>query len=223
MASPIDHFNLEPRVTPIVFANSDEEIGSRESTRHISRLAAAMNRVFVLEPSLGPDGRLKTARKGIGRFTIKVKGRAAHAGLDPEQGASAILELSHAVQALFALNDPDRGVTVNVGTIKGGLRPIVIALESTAVIDVRVQTQEDTERIEKAIHALEPSVSGTTLDIDGRIGRPAPDLVCGPATNTDAAVDLVHKLCGLRALNLLRQDVRPELNRLLDEWLVELG
>ncbi|MGI9433400.1 MAG: M20 family metallopeptidase [Geminicoccaceae bacterium] len=169
----IDHFGLEPSVTPIVFANSDEEIGSRESTRHISRLAAAVNRVFVLEPSLGPDGRLKTARKGIGRFTIKVKGRAAHAGLDPEQGVSAILELSHVVQALFALNDPVEGVTVNVGTIEGGLRPNVIAPESTAVVDVRVQTQRDAERIEKAIHALEPSVPGTTLDIDGRIGRPA--------------------------------------------------
>jgi glutamate carboxypeptidase len=132
-----------------------------------------MNRVFVLEPSLGPDGRLKTARKGVGRFTVKVKGRAAHAGLDPEKGASAILELAHVVQALFALNDAERGVTVNVGTIEGGLRPNVVAPESTAVIDVRVRTQADAERIEQAIHGLEPSVPGVELEIDGRIGRPA--------------------------------------------------
>ena len=70
----ISHFGLSPSVMPVVFANSDEEIGSRESTRHISRLAKRMNRVFVLEPSLGPDGRLKTARKGVGRFTVTVKG-----------------------------------------------------------------------------------------------------------------------------------------------------
>lgn len=169
----IMHLDLTPSVTPVVFVNSDEEIGSRESTRHISRLASKMNRAFVLEPSLGPDGRLKTARKGIGRFTVKIQGKAAHAGLDPERGASAILELSHVVQALFALNDAERGVTVNVGTIEGGLRPNVIAPESTAVIDVRVRNQVDAERIEKAIHGLTPSVPGTTLEIDGRIGRPA--------------------------------------------------
>ena len=169
----ISHFGLTPCVMPIVFANSDEEIGSRESTRHIVRLARKVNRVFVLEPSLGPLGRLKTARKGIGRFTIKVKGKAAHAGLDPERGASAILELSHVVQALFALNDPDRGVTVNVGTIDGGLRPNVVAPESKAVVDVRVETQACAERVEREIHGLTPSVPGTELEIDGRIGRPA--------------------------------------------------
>ena len=169
----IAHFGLAPSVTPVVFANSDEEIGSRESARHIGRLASLMNRVFVLEPSLGPEGQLKTGRKGIGRFTVKIKGKAAHAGLDPEQGASAILELSHVVQSLFALNDVEKGVTVNVGTIEGGLRPNVIAPESTAVVDVRVRTQADAERIEKAIHGLEPSVPGTALEIDGRIGRPA--------------------------------------------------
>jgi glutamate carboxypeptidase len=169
----IRHFGLAPPVTPIVFANSDEEIGSRSSTRHIRRLAMRMNRVFVLEPSLGPDGRLKTARKGIGRFTIKVKGRAAHAGLDPGKGTSAILELAHVVQALFALNDAERGITVNVGTIEGGLRPNVVAPESTAVVDVRVRTQMDAEHIERAIHGLTPSVPGAELEIDGRIGRPA--------------------------------------------------
>jgi glutamate carboxypeptidase len=169
----IAQLNLTPTVTPFVFSNSDEEIGSRESTHLIRRLARKMSRVFVLEPSLGPDGLLKTARKGVGRFTVKIKGKAAHAGLDPERGASAILELSHVVQALFALNDPVNGVTVNVGTIEGGLRPNVIAPESVAVIDVRVRTQEDAERITRKIHSLSPTVVGTELEIDGCIGRPA--------------------------------------------------
>jgi glutamate carboxypeptidase len=169
----ISELGLIPSVTPIVFANSDEEIGSRESTHLIRRLARKMSRVFVLEPSLGPEGRLKTARKGVGRFMVKIKGVAAHAGLDPERGVSAILELSHVVQALFALNDPAKGITVNVGTIEGGLRPNVIAPESTAIVDVRVRTQEDAERITRAIHGLAPTVPGTRLEIEGRIGRPA--------------------------------------------------
>jgi len=103
---------LRPTVTPIVFVNSDEEVGSRESTRHIRRLARVAERAFVMEPSLGPSGKLKTARKGAGRYEVTATGVAAHAGLNPEEGASAILELSYLIQALFAINDPARGTTV---------------------------------------------------------------------------------------------------------------
>jgi len=169
----IRHFKLEPQVTPHVFLNSDEEIGSRESRRYIESLAPQMDRVFVLEPSLGPAGKFKTARKGVGRFTVTVRGEAAHAGLDPGAGASAILELSHVIQALFALNNFDTGVTVNVGTIDGGLRPNVIAPESQAVVDVRVPTEADAERVEAAILGLEPAIEGTSLQIEGGFGRPA--------------------------------------------------
>ena len=151
----LQHFGVEPRSTPHVFLNSDEEIGSRESRRYIESLAPHMDRVFVLEPSLGPAGLLKTARKGIGRFTVTVQGEAAHAGLDPGAGASAILELSHVIQALFALNDLDKGITVNVGTIDGGLRPNVVAPKSQAVVDVRVATQAGRRSVEAAILSLE--------------------------------------------------------------------
>jgi len=163
---------IDVPVAPLVFLNSDEEIGSRDSGRYIARLAKKMERVFVLEPSLGKSGKLKTTRKGVGRFHVKIKGRAAHAGLDPAAGASAILELSHVIQDLFALNDADRGVTVNVGTVDGGLRPNVVAPMSEAVVDVRVLTRADAERIERAIHGLEPSTRGVSLEITGRIGRP---------------------------------------------------
>ncbi|MEE4292949.1 MAG: M20 family metallopeptidase [Xanthomonadales bacterium] len=169
----LSHFDLRPVVTPHLFFNSDEEIGSRDSRRYIEKLAAGMDRVFVLEPSLGPAGDLKTSRKGIGRFTIRVHGEAAHAGLDPGAGASAILELSHVIQELFALNDLDRGVTVNVGTIDGGLRPNVVAPTSEAVVDVRVATAEDAERVEASIRALEPVTPGTRIEVDGLFGRPA--------------------------------------------------
>jgi glutamate carboxypeptidase len=159
-------------IAPAVVINSDEEIGSGESTRLIRRLAQVCDRAFIFEPSLGPRGHLKTARKGVGRFTVNVFGQAAHAGLDPDKGASAILELSHVIQQLFALNDPDRGITVNVGTIDGGLLPNVIAPQSRAVVDVRVLHQADVLTLESAIHSLQPTTPGTRLEITGRIGRP---------------------------------------------------
>ncbi len=168
----LKELKLQPEVSPIIFINSDEEIGSRESTRYIKRLAQLVDRALVLEPSLGPTGKIKTTRKGVGRFTIKVKGKAAHAGLDPNAGASAILELSHLIQKLFALNNPDQGVSVNVGVIDGGTRANVIAPESSAVIDVRVETQSDGLRVENAIRALQPEDTNVTLKIEGGIGRP---------------------------------------------------
>jgi len=167
------HFGVEPAIVPHVFLNSDEEIGSKESRRYIEKLAPCMDRVLVLEPSLGPAGLLKTARKAIGRFTVTVQGEAAHAGLDPGAGASAILELSHVIQALFALNDLERGITVNVGTIDGGLRPNVVAPSSQAVVDVRVASQEDADRIGRAILGLQPAIAGTSLKVEGGFGRPA--------------------------------------------------
>ena len=158
-------------VAPMVLINSDEEIGSEESTDLIVKYAKNADRVFVLEPSLGAEGKLKTARKGVGYFNIKVKGKAAHAGLDPQAGASAIVELSMIVQKLFAMNDYERGISVNVGMIEGGVRPNVIAPQSSAVIDVRVPTQEDAEMIEEKILNLQPSRKDVTVEVKGSIGR----------------------------------------------------
>ena len=168
----IRHFKLEPEVTPVVFINADEEIGSHDSGRTIHRLARRANRAFVLEPSLGPDGFIKTQRKGVGRYKLHVQGKAAHAGLDPEKGASAILELSYQIQKLFELNDQQAGISVNVGMIDGGLRPNVIAPESTAVIDVRVPTHELAERIHREVSALRSHTEGVEVSVEGRIGRP---------------------------------------------------
>ena len=161
-----------PEVTPLCLVNSDEEVGSRESTRYVRALAQRVERCFVLEPSLGVAGRLKTARKGVGRFTVTVHGKAAHAGLDPGAGASAILELSHVIQALFTLNEPERGVSVNVGVIDGGVRANVVAPVSRAIVDVRVETADDARRIEQAIRALGARTPGVSLAVEGGIGRP---------------------------------------------------
>ena len=162
-----------PPVIPVIFCNSDEEIGSRESGRYIHSLARLASRALVLEPSLGPAGAIKTARKGVGRYTVEIHGKAAHAGLDPEGGASAILELSYVIQSLFALNHPESGITVNVGTIDGGVRPNVVAARSTAVVDVRVATQVDADAVDAAIRSLQAKTPGVTLQIEGGIGRPA--------------------------------------------------
>lgn len=164
--------DLVAGLAPIVLVNSDEEIGSVESRPHIERLASAAARAFVLEPSFGPSGSLKTGRKGIGQFTIRVRGVASHAGLDPRRGASAILELSHQVQRLFELSDLERGTTVNVGEIDGGLRPNVVAPTAKAVAEVRIATPAEANRIEAAIRGLKPVGEATSLQIEGGFDRP---------------------------------------------------
>jgi glutamate carboxypeptidase len=168
----LHELGLEPALTPVVHVASDEEIGSVDSQRQLARLARGAARAFVLEPGLGPAGKLKTVRKGAGRFRVTITGRAAHAGVAPERGLSAILELSHQVQRLFDLNDPKRGITVNVGTIDGGLRPNVVAPEATADVDVRVPTLEAAAEVELAIRGLKPVEPGAVIRVEGGFGRP---------------------------------------------------
>lgn len=163
---------LVPLLAPVVLINSDEEVGSRGSRSHLVRLAGGAARAFVLEPAFGASGKLKTARKGIGRFTVTVTGLASHAGLAPEAGISAILEASHQIQRLFELNDHDRGITVNVGTIDGGLGANVVAPEVTAIVEVRVADAHDGEEVERAIRALTPVDAGASIAVEGGFGRP---------------------------------------------------
>lgn len=168
----IKELELELSVQPIFLINSDEEIGSDESKDLIIEQAKKAERTFVLEPSLDTDGKIKTQRKGVGDFEISIKGKPSHAGLAPEEGVSAILGLSHIVQQLFKLNDPANGITVNVGTIEGGERSNVVAAQSKAVVDVRVPTQKDGERIKEKIYNLKPEIDGVELQITGDINRP---------------------------------------------------
>ncbi|MDR3636750.1 MAG: M20 family metallopeptidase [Isosphaeraceae bacterium] len=168
----IHELGLKTPAESVVAINSDEEIGSPESTTHIRRLARLAIRAFVLEPAFGRAGKLKTARKASGSFQVTVRGRAAHAGINPEEGASAILEMSHQVQRLFALNDAARGITVNVGTIGGGLRSNVVAPEVRASVDVRVRTRADGAEVEAVIRALRPVNPQTTIAVEGAIEQP---------------------------------------------------
>jgi len=167
----LKQLDCEPAVVPMMLVTSDEELGSRESAPLIVRLAQHAARVYVMEPALGPEGKLKTARKGVGQFVITAKGKAAHAGLDPEAGASAILEIAHQVQRLFALNDPAAGISINVGVIGGGSRPNVIAPHCEAIVDVRVPDAAATERITAEISGLVAVTQGVSLEVSGAVER----------------------------------------------------
>jgi len=165
--------DLHMPVVPIVFINADEEIGSSTSTRYVRRLAEQADRAFVMEPALGQRGDLKTERKGVGRFTITVHGESGNAGPGPQAGAIAILELSHILQKLFALNDVEQGIAVDAGTIDGGIQPDGTAPHSRAVVDVRVPTFDLGDEIERSIHAIKATTPGVRLQIEGCICRPA--------------------------------------------------
>jgi glutamate carboxypeptidase len=194
----LNAFSLTAPVTCKVVVNADEEIGSPDSTPLIRSLARRAERAFILEPAFGPSGKLKTARKAVGNFTLTIKGRAAHAGVSPEQGASAILELSHQVQRLFALNDAARGITVNVGTIAGGTRSNVIAAEVRAAIDVRVRTREDGKALEAAVRGLTPVNPETALQVDGGFDHPPME----PSERNQALWWLAHEAGRLLGLEL---------------------
>jgi glutamate carboxypeptidase len=168
----VKDLGLRPPADIVVVINSDEEIGSPDSTPLIRRLARRAIRAFILEPAFGRTGKLKTARKASGSFTITIKGRAAHAGINPEEGASAILEMSHQIQRLFALNNAAQGITVNVGTVDGGLRSNVVAAEVRATVDVRVRTRQDAVEVAAAIRGLRPVNPETTIQVEGGIEQP---------------------------------------------------
>jgi glutamate carboxypeptidase len=159
-------------VAPVaVLCNGDEEIGSRSSRGLIEELAAASGLVICLEPTV-PGGALKTFRKGGGSYTVRAKGRAAHAGADHEKGVNAIEEMAHQVLALQALTDYEKGTTVNVGVISGGSATNVVPEECQIRVDVRITSQEEAERIDQVIRTLHPQVPGNKLTVDGGLGRP---------------------------------------------------
>jgi glutamate carboxypeptidase len=150
---------------------SDEELGSPTSRALIEDLARQCAYALVLEPPLA-DGSLKTARKGVGRFRLDVEGKAAHAGVAPQEGRNAIVELAHQILHIQELQDLQAGTTLNVGVIQGGTTSNVVPAEAFANIDVRVTTRAEAERVERALHALVPITPGTRLSISGGFGRP---------------------------------------------------
>jgi glutamate carboxypeptidase len=154
-----------------VFLVSDEEVGSYSSRKITEALAKKSAGVLVLEPAAGLRGAVKTARKGVGEYKLRVKGVAAHAGLDPGKGHSAILELARQIAAMAKFNDSRQGISVNPGVIVGGTRSNVVAAQASVVIDVRIKRVKQASAIDRKLRALKPLDKHCQLEISGGINR----------------------------------------------------
>ena len=162
---------------------SDEEIGSQTSRGLIEKEARRSAAVLVLEPSFGKGGRLKTARKGVGQAEMIVTGRAAHAGINPEDGVNAVHELALQIARVMKLNDARRGITVQATVAAGGTVPNVVPDQARAEVDIRLVRQADARELERKLHALRPVLKGARLEIRGGVNRP-------PLERTKAIGDL---------------------------------
>ena len=151
--------------------SSDEEIGSYTSRALIEARAVATGNVLVLEPS-GNDDALKIARKGVGTFTVDIVGRASHAGLEPEKGINALMELAAQVQAIAAIAKPEVGTTVTPTVATAGTTENVVPAAARIIVDTRINLPEEKQRVESAFAALTPTVDGAALTVRGSINRP---------------------------------------------------
>lgn len=178
-----------PRAVNVLLV-SDEEVGSNSSRRITEEVAKRSAAVLVLEPSYGSQGALKTARKGVGEYLLKVSGKASHAGLDFEKGESAVLELARQIERISAMTDLKRGLTVSVGLVSGGTRVNVVPSEARASIDVRIARLSDAGGIDRKLRRLKPVNRKCKLEIKGGIDRP-------PLERTAAVADLFRMATGL--------------------------
>jgi glutamate carboxypeptidase len=154
-----------------VFLVSDEEVGSHSSRKVTEALAKESAGVLVLEPAAGLRGAVKTARKGVGEYTLRVKGVAAHAGLDPGKGHSAILELARQIAVVSKLNNLQQGVSVNPGVIEGGTRTNVVAAEASVGIDVRIKSAKQASGLDRKLRSIKPFDKHCKLEVTGGINR----------------------------------------------------
>jgi glutamate carboxypeptidase len=168
----LQHAEIRLRKRLVFLWTSDEEIGSESSRKFFETEARRSDAVFVLEPSFGPRGLLKTARKGVGEAELIVHGRASHAGLAPQEGVNAIHELARQLTRLEKWNDLRRGVSINAGIIEGGTRTNVIPERARAVLDLRALRISDMHSLERRLHDLRPFQGGARLEFTGGFDRP---------------------------------------------------
>jgi glutamate carboxypeptidase len=182
-----------PSTRIVMLWTTDEETGSATSRALLETEASRSDAVLVLEPSL-PGGVLKTRRKGCGQYEIVVRGEAAHAGVDPGKGISAIRELARQILAVETLQDLTRGISVNVGLVHGGTRANVVAPEARAIVDVRAPSMADAERVDAALRALTPHLRGAMVDVKGGFERPPMERTEGVASLYAMAQDVAREL-----------------------------
>jgi glutamate carboxypeptidase len=152
--------------------NADEEVGSRTSRALTEAAAKRSDLVLVLEPGTGLEGKLKTARKGVGLYQIAARGKASHAGVDFQAGASAIVELARQIQRIAGFCNAARGITVNPGVISGGTRSNVVAAEASVEVDIRVARLQDALALDRKFHALRPFDKRCSIEVTGGLNRP---------------------------------------------------
>ncbi len=167
-----NELGLRPARPVALLFNTDEEVGSPTSRPHIESEARKSKAAFVLEPAVGVEGMIKTFRKGVGGFRIRVEGRAAHAGADHELGVNAIEELAHQILRIQAMTDYLTGTTLNVGLVSGGTRSNVVPALAEASVDCRVSTMAEAERVVEAMRSLRPVNPKARLTVDGALNRP---------------------------------------------------
>ena len=187
------HADSMPRPVTVLLV-SDEEVGSDSSRRITESLAKNAEAVLVIEPSLGLQGAVKTARKGVGEYIVKAIGKAAHSGLDFEKGESAIVELARQVPVISKFTELKRGITLNVGLIQGGTRVNVIPAEATANVDFRVTSMKDAREVEKKLRSLKPFNKKCKLDIKGGLNRPPMERTAGVAALYQKAAEIAQRL-----------------------------
>lgn len=178
----------------VLLVNPDEETGSKGSRAGTEALAKKSKAVLVLEPGTGIEGKLKTARKGIGAYKVKVRGVAAHAGVDFSRGASAVVELSRQIEKIAGFTNIKRGITVNPGVVSGGTRSNVIAAEASAEIDIRVPRSLDAPLLDRRFRALKPFDKRCSLEISGGLNRPPMERGRGTVVLFTLARKLAHEL-----------------------------
>lgn len=167
-----------PRGPWTLVLTADEEVGSATSRALIEEMARESRGALVPEPCI-PGGRVKTRRKGVAVYTLTVQGRAAHAGIEPERGASAVHELARRVVELGQMADAEVGTTVNVGVVRGGTRSNVVAARAEAEVDVRFWTREEAERVDRMVRELRAEDPDCALTVQGGINRPALERTAG--------------------------------------------
>ncbi len=177
-----------------VFLVSDEEVGSSSSRKITEALARKSAAVLVLEPAAGLRGAVKTARKGVGEYTLTVEGVAAHAGLDPGKGHSAIVELARQIASISKLNDLKQGISVNPGVIRGGTRTNVIAAEAVVEIDVRIKSASQAKSLDRKIRGLKPFDKRCQLCVEGGINRLPMERTAGVAALYKKAQGIAKQL-----------------------------
>jgi glutamate carboxypeptidase len=186
------HGRLPRPVT--VFLVSDEEVGSHSSRQITEALAKQSAGVLVLEPAAGLRGAVKTARKGVGEYTLRVKGVAAHAGLDPGKGHSAILELARQIAVIARLNNLRQGLSVNPGVIEGGTRTNVIAAEASVAMDVRIKRAKQAAGIDRKLRSLKPFDKCCKLEMTGGINRLPMERTAGVAALYKKAQEIAGRM-----------------------------